>query len=84
MDRPQIVFFIEAGFHALEVALFLQLLQFFFQLLDFLLRCFLFALEVGALGKIEARQQFDNFFIAQALVHFVEVTEIFFQPSGKL
>ena len=82
-DLPEIVLFIEAGFHALELAFFLQLLQFPFQLFDFLGRGFLLAFKIGALGKIEFGQQLRDLLVAQPFVYLVEVAEIFFQPAGE-
>ena len=83
LHLPEIVLFVEAGLDALEVAFFLQLLQFFFQLLDFLRRGLFLAFKIGALGKIEPGQKFGDFFVAQALVHLVEEAEIFFQAAGE-
>ena len=75
--------FIEAGFHTLEFAFLLQLLQFPFQLLDPFGCGFLLAFKIGALGEIEPGQQFDDLLVAQPFVYFVKVAEIFFQAAGK-
>ena len=69
---PQIVFFVETAFDFLEATLFLQLLQFFFQLLDFLGRGFLVAFKIDSLGEIELGQNVGDAFVAQTLVNFVE------------
>ena len=45
---PKVVLFIEARIHILELQLFLQFFQFFFQLLDFLGLRFLLAFKIGA------------------------------------
>ena len=52
---PKVVLFVEARVDFLELLFFLQLLQFFFKLLDLLrLRLFV-AFKIGALGKVELR-----------------------------
>jgi hypothetical protein len=82
-DFPEVVLFIEAGFHALELTFFLQLLQFPFQLFDLFGRGFLLTFKIGALGQVEFGQQFRDLLVAQPFVYLVEVAEIFFQPAGE-
>src|SRR5438876_8010717 len=80
---PKIVFFVEAALDFLELPLFLNFLQFPFQLFDFLWRRFLIALEVGTLGEVEFGQKIGDFFVAQALVNFIEEREIFVQHCDE-
>jgi len=71
------VFFVEARGNAFEVALLLQLLQLFFQALDFLGRRFLVAFEIGALREVQPGQPLGDLRIAQSLIHFFEQLQIF-------
>ena len=65
---PQIVLLVEAGFDTLELQVFLQLLQLFLQLLDFLRRSILVAFKIDTLGQVELRQQGCDLFFADALI----------------
>src|SRR5208282_5867090 len=49
-QRPQIMFLIEARFHALQLQVFLQTLEFSFQFLDLFRRSIFVAFEIGAFG----------------------------------
>ena len=69
--------FVEAGIDFLELKFFLQLFQFFFQLLDFLGLRFLLAFEIGALSEIELGEQLGDSFVAQTLIYLVEKSEVF-------
>src|SRR5208283_1547124 len=71
-------------FHALQFYVFLQALEFFLQLLDFLWRRILVAFEISTLGQIELRQQRGNLFFAYALVQLIEESEIFVQNGDEL
>src|SRR5436305_6341849 len=80
---PKVVFFVELRLDGLEAFVFLQLLDFFFQLLDFLRRIFLFAFEIGSFGKIESRNQLGDMLVAQPLIGLFKEPEILVEHGHK-
>ena len=73
---PQIVLFIKLRLDALEAFVFLQLLEFFFQLLDFLRGIFFVTFEIDALCQIEPGDEFGDMLVAQPFIGLFEEPEI--------
>ncbi len=71
--------FIEAATHFLKGALFLDLLEFLLELLDFLRWGVLVAFKIHALGEVELGHEFSDALVPQALIDFVEEAEIFLE-----
>ena len=75
---PQVVLFVETRSEFFELQFLLQLLQLFFELLDFLGLVLLVALKVGALRKVELRKQVGHALAPQTFVNFVVKIEKLF------
>src|SRR5271165_5612122 len=81
---PQAVLLFEALLDRLETLFLHDDLQAFLEVNNLLRRAVALAFEVGALGEIEARQQFGDHLVADALVHLVHEADVLVECGHEL
>ena len=81
---PEVVLFIKIALHRFELLLFGNLVQFFFDLLNFFRGSFLVPLKIHSLRKAHFGKQLSDFLIADAFVGFVKESQVLVQSGHEL